>query len=283
MRARFTLVPMLSVILALASHASADTPFFFSTNDPDGKIATGSRPDSNGKLEIETGDDFIATSSKTSINHATFTGLLTGGASLGNVTDVTVELYRVFPLDSDTGRTINVPTRANSPADVAFDTRSTEDGNLSFGTTVLSANFVAQNSVLNGINPLPNVFTGGEGPVTGTEVEFSVAFTTPFDLPADHYFFVPQVSIIGSGDFLWLSAPKPIVPAGTPFTPDLQSWIRNDGLDPDWLRIGTDITGQGPFNAAFSLTGTAAVPEASSLLPLGVGVALMGFRLRRRR
>ena len=26
-------------------------------------------------------------------------------------------------------------------------------------------------------------------------------------------------------------------------------------LAPDWLRIGTDITGQGPFNAAFSLSG----------------------------
>ena len=37
--------------------------------------------------------------------------------------------------------------------------------------------------------------------------------------------------------------------------PDLQSWIRNDALAPDWLRIGTDITAQGPFNAAFSLSG----------------------------
>jgi hypothetical protein len=64
--------------------------------------------------------------------------------------------------------------------------------------------------------------------------------------------------LLDSGDFLWLSAPKPIVAPGTPFAPgaaDLQSWIRNDALAPDWLRIGTDITGQGPFNAAFSLSG----------------------------
>jgi len=60
---------------------------------------------------------------------------------------------------------------------------------------------------------------------------------------------------LSSGNFLWLSAPKPIVAPGTPFAPDLQSWIRNDDLAPDWLRIGTDITGQGPFNAAFSLAG----------------------------
>jgi len=35
---------------------------------------------------------------------------------------------------------------------------------------------------------------------------------------------------------------------------DLQSWTR-DEIAPDWLRIGTDITGQGPFNAAFVLNG----------------------------
>jgi hypothetical protein len=51
---------------------------------------------------------------------------------------------------------------------------------------------------------------------------------------------------------LVLSAPGP-----TP--PDLQSWIRNDNLAPDWLRIGTDITGTGPFNASFSLSGVTGV------------------------
>ena len=53
-------------------------------------------------------------------------------------------------------------------------------------------------------------------------------------------------------------APKPIVAPGTPFTPDLQSWIRNEHLQPDWLRIGTDIVGGSPaptFNASFSLHG----------------------------
>jgi hypothetical protein len=58
-----------------------------------------------------------------------------------------------------------------------------------------------------------------------------VNFTTPFDLPADHYFFVPQVEItMGSGEFLWLSGTRPIVPPGTPFFPgftDLQWWTRD--------------------------------------------------------
>jgi len=37
--------------------------------------------------------------------------------------------------------------------------------------------------------------------------------------------------------------------------PDLETWIRNGNIAPDWLRVGTDITAQGPFNASFSLTG----------------------------
>ena len=83
--------------------------------------------------------------------------------------------------------------------------------------------------------------------MTGQEITFSTSFTNPFDLQAGHYFFVPQVEVTGGGNFLWLSAPKPIVPPGTPFPPgntDLQSWTRDDpGLNPDWLRVGTDIVG----------------------------------------
>jgi hypothetical protein len=57
------------------------------------------------------------------------------------------------------------------------------------------------------------------------------------------------VVLLSSGDFFWLSTPTGL------FTGDLQSWIRNETLAPDWLRVGTDITLQGPFNAAFTLSG----------------------------
>ena len=75
--------------------------------------------------------------------------------------------------------------------------------------------------------------------MTGQEVQFNLTFLTPFDLPADHYFFVPQVQLT-SGDFFWLSAAGPV----PPFSPlDLQAWIRNQALEPDWLRAGSDIVG----------------------------------------
>jgi hypothetical protein len=256
--------------------ASADSTFF-STNDPDGKIGMASRPSSAGKVEIEAADDFTL-SSETGVTSASFTGLVSGATpSLG---EVVVEIYRVFPKDSDTVRTITVPTRTNSPSDVAFASRDTAAGNLSFTTTVLNPTFTASNSVLNGIH----LNTGGEGAITGQEVQFNVSFATPFDLPADHYFFVPQVEV-DNGEFYWLSAPKPIVPPGTPFLPDLQTWMRDEPLQPDWLRVGTDIVDGSPvaptFNASFSLNGTP-VPEANSLVLLA-GAALLAVPMAYRR
>ena len=133
---------------------------------------------------------------------------------------------------------------------------------------------------------MPNQTTGGDNAVTGQQVQFNVLFTSPISLPDGHYFFVPQVEL-SSGDFFWLSAPRPIVPPGTPFpagVTDLQSWIRNEGLDPDWLRVGTDIVGAGTFNAAFSLAGDLSeVPEPATMLLWGTTMVAMGAVGRRRR
>ena len=272
----------LGVSLLFGSPATA-SPFFFSTGNPDGLVATASQPSSSGKTEIESADDFVLTT-ETKITSATFTGLLTGISPA--IVGVRVEIYKVFPHDSTFPPSGNVPTRTNSPSDNAL-VELSAPADFTFGTTLLSSSFTAANSVLNGINASPSQHTGGEGPVTGQEEQFNITFTTPLDLSAGHYFFVPQVELAGANDqFFWLSAPRPIVPPGTVFPvgfTDLQEWIRNAALDPDWLRVGSDIIGTpatGPtFNATFSLTGR--VPEPLTLSLFGAGVA--GLAVRRKK
>ena len=167
----------------LTTMPAAATPFFFSTGDPDAKMATASRPSTSGKFEIELADDFVLTQS-TSLTNATFTGLLTGGATVADIGQVVVEIYRVFPKDSDVGRTSgpptfstsNVPTRVNSPSDNEFHDPDMRNINA----TVLAQTFTAAKSVQPGGIPIPGLTpTGGDGPVVGEEVEFDVDFTAP--------------------------------------------------------------------------------------------------------
>ena len=224
----------------------------YSTGPPDGRMAMASRPANSGagQIEIEAADDFVLTGA-VRISNASFTGLLPTAALLSSIQQVEVEVYRVFPFDSANPPSGNVPTRANSPSDVDFDARSTASGNLSYSATVVAVNFIAANSVVNGVNKIPNQTTGGEGSVSGEEVQFNITLNPPFQLAPGHYFFIPKVGL-SSGNFLWLSA------AGPSQAGDLQAWIRNADLDPDWLRIGTDIVGGGTppkFNASFSLSG----------------------------
>ena len=266
------LLGSLFTALGLATLAWAD-PFRFSTNDTDGKLGALSQPASSAKLETETADDFILVDT-TSIAQGTITGLIVPGTALANIQNVEVELYRVFPADSDQNRTPSVPSRMNSPADFEIDT-ATRDGSLGtlgFITTLLHSGFTVANTVVNDLVVAPNDhLTHGEGPITGDLVQITVTFDPPILLPAGHYFFRPEVRVNGS-EFLYVSAPRPIIPPGTPLSLDLQAWIRNSAstLHPDWLRIGTDIVGPLPappapptFNMTFSLTGET-IPDAGT-------------------
>jgi len=268
---------LLSCVFACARVATG-TPLY-SNLVLDGRMAAASRPEpATGGVEIEAADDFIL-SGGVFVTEFKFIGLITGGGTI-NLADTNLEIYRVFPKDSDTVRTPVVPTRMNSPSDVAFAER--DSAQLALTTTQIGTNVTAQNSVKNGINTTAPFATNGEGPVTGTEVMFDAVLTTPLFLPQDHYFFVPQISVTG-GDFYWISASRPIVAPGTPINPDLQAWIRNGNLDPDWLRIGTDIVGGDTpptFNMAFEIDGDA-LPEPGTLLLVGSGIALAARRYRR--
>lgn len=274
----------LGLTLVVCSQAFAGT-IVVNTGGPTNGMAMASRPDSSGKTEIEAADDFIVGPSNTFINSGTFTGILTSGVTVPTVQNVIVEIYRVFPLDSNVPPSGNVITRANSPSDIAFESFDASASELSFSTAVLAASFTALNSVqAGGIHPKPGQTTGGNGQVTGEEVQFNVTFTTPFLLPADHYFFVPQVQVSG-GEFLWLSGDRPLAIGDVGPTPDLQAWIRDEALSPDWSRVGTDIVG-GPtpptFNGAFSLDGTV-VPEPATFGLCFAALGLTGLIVRRRR
>ena len=267
MRLRISLAATMMIGLVwLPTPVWADN-FNFSTGNPDGKLAALCRPASSGKLETETADDFVLTEA-TAINGATIIGLVTPtDTPLTSISNVEVELYHVFPLDSTNPLSGHVPTRVNSPADVEIGaaTRDGTTGALSFYSTLMTAPFSAANSTANGINKAPNQTTGGEGPLTGEEVQITITFNTPILLPAGHYFFRPEVLVTG-GDFFYLSVPKPIVSPGTAFAGDLQAWTRNSNLNPDWLRIGTDIVGGATpptFNMTFSLSGKT-IPNAGT-------------------
>ena len=191
----------------------------------------------------------------------------------------------MFPNDSNSGRSPWVPTRVNSPSDVTFADCDSTASQLNFSAAVQNVSFTTSNSIgPGGIHASPNQLSGGNGPVTEQAVQFEVDLPTPFLLPADHHFFIPQVQL-SHGTFYWLSASRPIRGGGTPFAPDLQAWTRDALLDPDWLRIGTDIVGgQTPptFNMAFALNGTAVgaqVPEPATVALFGLGgVALLAMR-----
>jgi hypothetical protein len=118
----------------------------FSTGSPDGKIGTLSKPAGSGLPETETADDFIL-GQNALIRGATFVGLLPTGALLSSITDIEIELYHVFPVDSTNPPDGRVITRNNSPSDNQFAAFDSGLGSLTFSATILNPSFTAANSV----------------------------------------------------------------------------------------------------------------------------------------
>jgi len=271
---------VLAAISFCGSAAAQDTQVLINTGNTDGKLGALSRRPSANKVETETADDFLLRQT-TVLTGATITGLISPATPLANVANVEVELYHLFPEDSIADRTPLVPTRQNSPSDVEIDsaTRDAAARTLTFRTTLLNPNFTALNSVSTGINKKPINTTQGDKAVTGEEVQIEITFTKPIVLPAGRYFFRPEV-LVNGGDFFFLSAPKPIAAPGIAIAGDLQAWIRNNNLAPDWLRIGADIIGGSPapaFNMTFSLSGASLVTAGDPAEADCHGVTLAGL------
>src|ERR1700730_10017892 len=121
---------------------------------------------------------FIAQASAAAIT----IGLLTAtpAGAIPAVNDVEIELYHVLPVKSDPARTPNVVTRVNSPSDDHFAAADRILRGLTCTTPVLNPKSTAANSLLNNITPAPNQFTGGQGSMTGADVQFNVHFNAPF-------------------------------------------------------------------------------------------------------
>jgi hypothetical protein len=292
MNSRLRLTALLLAAAGVTTPVWASS-FFFTSGDADGKLGALSRGESPGKIETETADDFILTQT-TVISGATITGLVLR-TDVADIANVEVEVYHRFTEDPQDKipPSGNVPSRTNSPSDNEIDsaTRDASDGTLGFSYRSLNPSFTVANTVVNGINPFKvdgktdANRTGGEGPASGQEVQITVTFTQPIVLPPGHYFFRPEVVVTG-GDFLFLSAPKPMV-SPTPLAQDLQAWIRNANLAPDWLRIGTDIvdaagTNAPQFNMTFSLGGNtipgAGIPGDPDCQDQTVGALAEQFR-----
>ena len=138
MRMRVSLVSAMITAGVLATPAWA-SPFAFTTGNADGRLGALSQSESSGNFATETADDFFLTET-TVISGATITGLMT--APSANISNVEIEMYHVFSLDSNVARTSGAPTfstpevvtRVNSPADVEIDaaTRDGSEGTLAF-------------------------------------------------------------------------------------------------------------------------------------------------------
>src|SRR5579885_1347961 len=138
MRQKLVRVALFGLGAILAMPASGAT--IYNNLTPNNMIGIATRPGAGSAFEIEAGDDFVLTA-QTIINMATFDGIIVAPAGVTpTISDVVLEIYRVFPADSDVGRTSGppnfstsqVPTRVNSPSDVAFDSRDSAAGELTF-------------------------------------------------------------------------------------------------------------------------------------------------------
>lgn len=271
--------------LELLNHSNALAATLWNTLTPSSAQAFSSQSD--GSIPSEAADDFFfleSFSPRFQVEKIKVNGLLSDPTA--DITDVTVELYQSFPLDSSSTR-IPQTVRENGPADNEFARFNSEEGSLSFEVSDKGSFTVA-----NTITPAETLGAVGPG-LTGNLREISIALTEPVVLSAaasstdqQNHFFLAATIGTSSGEYYWVTGQQPPVVMG-----DRQAWLRTDSFAPDWIRV-SDVINNTPgtltpaFNASFKITGTPKpVPEPSSglgTLALGsVGLTLVVLRQRR--
>src|SRR5437764_2068133 len=91
------------ICLGAALIAPVSGAVIYNNLTPNNSMAIATRPGATGGIfEIEAADDFNISAAAT-INTASFVGLIVpGSAGVSSISQVVVEMYRVFPLDSTT-------------------------------------------------------------------------------------------------------------------------------------------------------------------------------------
>ena len=273
--------------ILIATPAAAQ-PFFFSTGLPDGKMATASRPSSAGKIEIEVGRRLRPDHADEPQQRHVHGTPAHGRRAVGHRRRPRRDLSR---LPQRLGRGPHL-----GPADIQH-AAGAHAGQLAFRHRIRRQERRREQSDVrrreSSSRPSPRPTRSS---TESTRVPASIRGATARSQvrkssstwPSRRRSRWPPITSSSCPRYsyravisIWLSAPRPIVPPGTPFPAgftDLQEWIRNEDLAPDWLRVGADIVGGTPaptFNATFSLSGQA-VPEPASLLLLGAGLAVLG-------
>ncbi len=194
----------------------------------------------------------MLTSSQTIISSATFVGLLTNGATVGQLR---VEIYFEFCPTTPTSPGPAVP-RPSQP--LRFPPGSIRPRTLSSTIVIpLPATYLSQPRYWGTFTAYDSVLPGRHCPPTGPDYRWERCnhrrggavqchLLLSVDLPQDHYFCARQVEIVEPAAFFWLSATTDRSAGGTPFPAgctDLQAWTRDQFLDPGLAARCTDIAG----------------------------------------
>jgi hypothetical protein len=289
------------MLVATAATAHADTVLWSTLiNSAPGSTQIGYLSQQNSSPETEAIDDFV-------INPAVFPHGFTINQVLGQIlltdpnatiSNLSIEFYRTFPVDSDLGRTPG-NTRTNGPSDDGneFAEFSTDDGTLSFTPIVQNGNFVLDSTIEPGASGTGVLETN---PTTGSLLlldmtlgsPLTLAATNPFPSDFATHYWLELTAEVSSGEFYWVQGTLPRSVPGTPPVAgeDRQTWFTtNPGLTPDFRRVsdiinGMDNTTAPAFNASMEIRGEPVVPEPATLTLVATGgLFAIGKRRRRRR